>query len=103
MAPGAGCGACAACGAGDEPLCRWYGILGETRDGTNAELCAVPARSLLPLPEGIAWSDAAAFPLTYLTAWHMLVARCGVRTPRLVITNAGRVTLVLAVRWAEAD
>src|SRR5262245_61991611 len=42
IAPGLSCGACAACGSGEDPLCRWYGILGETRDGTAAEACAVP-------------------------------------------------------------
>lgn len=102
IAPGAGCGACAACGAGDEPLCRYYGILGETRDGTNAELCAVPARSLLPLPEGIAWSDAAAFPLTYLTAWRMLVTRCGIRAgDDVLIQAAGSGVSIAAIQIAK--
>jgi NADPH:quinone reductase-like Zn-dependent oxidoreductase len=102
ISPGAGCGACAACGSGDEPLCRSYGMLGETRDGTNADLCAVPARSLLPLPEGVAWADAAAVPLTYLTAWRMLVARCGIRAGDDVLVHAaGSGVSIAAIQIAK--
>ena len=33
VAPGHSCGVCARCLAGDDNLCRDYGIFGETRDG----------------------------------------------------------------------
>ncbi|MDM7916944.1 MAG: alcohol dehydrogenase catalytic domain-containing protein, partial [Candidatus Eisenbacteria bacterium] len=49
-APGMGCGLCEACGSGHEPLCRWYGILGEMRDGGCAEFVLLPERQLLPHP-----------------------------------------------------
>jgi NADPH:quinone reductase-like Zn-dependent oxidoreductase len=75
IAPGYGCGTCSACAEGHDSLCRFYGIVGETRDGTNAERCAVPARNLLPLPPAVPFTRAAAVPLVYLTAWHMLVDR----------------------------
>src|SRR5687768_3004804 len=42
LAPGLSCGLCAACTSGRDPLCRSYGILGETRDGTCAPLVCVP-------------------------------------------------------------
>ncbi len=45
----------------------------EHRDGGYAERVAVPGRNLLPLPRGLAFSEAAAVPLAFLTAWHMLV------------------------------
>jgi len=41
--PGISCGRCAACREGNEPLCRSYHILGETRDGGCAEFVVVPA------------------------------------------------------------
>ena len=56
-------------------LCRQYGILGEHRDGGYAEFVVVPARNVLPLPHGLSFAEAAALPLVFLTAWHMLVAR----------------------------
>src|SRR5262245_45729684 len=49
LAPGLGCGACEACSSGNDNLCRRFGILGETRDGTCAERVVVPARNLLPM------------------------------------------------------
>lgn len=75
LAPGFGCGACEVCTDGDDNLCRSYGILGETRDGTCAEYVCVPARNALPKPSNLSFEQAAAFPLTFLTAWHMLVKR----------------------------
>jgi NADPH2:quinone reductase len=39
---------------------------------TLAEFVAVPENALLPVPAGFTDEDAAAFPVTYLTAWGML-------------------------------
>jgi D-arabinose 1-dehydrogenase-like Zn-dependent alcohol dehydrogenase len=50
LSPGVSCGACRECLAGTDYLCRRYGIVGETRDGTCAERIALPARNLLPKP-----------------------------------------------------
>src|SRR4029453_6378221 len=68
VAPGLSCGICERCLAGEDPLCREYGILGETRDGGCAERVAVPGRNLLPLPRGLDYAEAAAVPLSFLTA-----------------------------------
>ncbi len=73
--PGVSCGRCEWCGADDEPLCSDFGILGEHRPGTIAEYVVVPARNLAPVPDGMGWAQAAAFPLVTLTAWRMLVTR----------------------------
>jgi NADPH:quinone reductase-like Zn-dependent oxidoreductase len=35
----------------------------------------VPAVNCLPYPDNLAWEQAAAMPLVFLTAWHMLVTR----------------------------
>jgi NADPH:quinone reductase-like Zn-dependent oxidoreductase len=102
IAPGYGCGACAACGSGNDPLCRSYGIMGETRDGTDAELCAVPGRNLLPIPEGIPFAQAAAVPLVYLTAWHMVVARAGLTAGDDVLVHAaGSGVSIAAIQIAK--
>lgn len=87
-APGVSCGRCGACVAGDDHLCRHYGIIGETCDGGAQEYVLLPAANVLPRPAGISATDGAALPLAFLTAWHMLVARAGVRPGRDVLIHA---------------
>ena len=72
LIPGVSCGHCTHCRDGNDMLCPEYGILGETRHGTCAETIVVPERQLLDRPEGISWEQAAALPLSALTAWSML-------------------------------
>jgi NADPH:quinone reductase-like Zn-dependent oxidoreductase len=73
--PGLSCGRCEWCRAGEQPLCPDFQVLGEHRDGTIAELVVVPERNLAPVPAGMSWHQAAAFPLATLTAWRMLTTR----------------------------
>jgi NADPH:quinone reductase-like Zn-dependent oxidoreductase len=50
-------------------------VIGEHGDGTNAELIAVPATNVHPIPTGLSFEEAAAFPLVFETAYRMLVTR----------------------------
>lgn len=77
--PTLSCGKCPACAAGDDNLCRDYDVLGRRRNGGYAEYVTVPAANCLPYPDNLDWEHAAAIPLVYLTAWHMLVGRAAVR------------------------
>ena len=88
VAPGLSCGACEACASGQDQFCRQYGILGETRDGGCAEAVVVPARNLLPAPRDLPAEQAAAIPLVFLTAWHMVVERARVRAGETVLVHA---------------
>ena len=88
LAPGVSCGRCLACREGSEPLCRYYGILGETRDGGLQEWIVVPDHALFPRPDGLDDAHAAAVPLTFLTAWHMLVGRAALRPGERVLVHA---------------
>jgi NADPH:quinone reductase-like Zn-dependent oxidoreductase len=73
--PTLSCGTCAYCMAGDDHLCREHDVIGRRRNGGYAEKVAVPAVNCLPYPGGLAFEAAAAVPLVFLTAWHMLVER----------------------------
>jgi NADPH:quinone reductase-like Zn-dependent oxidoreductase len=74
-------------GLGD-PLDKDYGILGETRDGTCAEYVVVPRENVLPKPENLTFEEAAAVPLTFLTAWAMLVRRARIEPGEWVLVHA---------------
>jgi NADPH:quinone reductase-like Zn-dependent oxidoreductase len=50
-------------------------VVGEHGDGTNAELIAVPEANVYPIPEGLSFEQAAAFPLVFETAYRMLITR----------------------------
>jgi len=86
-------GTCERCLAGMDDLCQNWHLLGETRRGTFAEYVAVPAANLLRIPEGFDPRSAAAAGLVYLTAWHSLVTRGGLRQGEtvLVVGAAGGV------------
>ena len=79
LAPGVTCGKCPACLAGRDNLCRDYTNLGYMIDGGCAEYVRCPDVNCMPYPENLDWVHAAAIPLVFLTAWHMLVNRAQLR------------------------
>ncbi|MBX3458985.1 MAG: zinc-binding dehydrogenase [Planctomycetes bacterium] len=58
--------------SGNIHLARDYGIFGETRNGGCAEFMDAPAVNLMPMPDWMSFTDAAACPLVFLTAYTML-------------------------------
>ena len=72
IAPGLSCWRCEFCLSGRDNLCVTYRILGALVNGGMAELVTVPAINLIPIPGNLSFEQAAAFPLTTVTAWHML-------------------------------
>lgn len=70
--PGIWDATCEACLAHRESLCRNFRILGEHTQGSATELVAVPARNVHPRPERLSWTEAAAVPLVFQTAWRAL-------------------------------
>jgi len=75
IAPMRFCGRCAACASGAQHLCEGFAIFGTDAPGTCAEYAVAPVPSLLRVPEGLSFTDAAATPVAGLTAWHALVTR----------------------------
>lgn len=71
--PPSGCGRCEFCINGREYMCVKLRVLGERENGTYAEYARVPARNCFPIPPGLSFEQAAAFPLVYITVWRMLV------------------------------
>ncbi|MDE2143393.1 MAG: zinc-binding dehydrogenase [Elusimicrobia bacterium] len=102
--PGRACGQCEACRDGREPDCADYGIIGAYggRPGGYAELLAVPVAHLLPMPAGMSFTDAAAMPLTFLTAWHMLSTLAELKPGQTVlVVGAGSGVATAAVPIAK--
>lgn len=89
VSPGLSCGFCRQCLAGEENLCRFYHILGAGRDGGYAEYVAVPAVNCFPIPAGLDFHQAAAIPLVFITAWHMLLARAQIEANETVLVVGG--------------
>src|SRR5579863_2898794 len=85
IAPMHFCGHCAKCLAGLQNQCREFTVLGNAVDGGNCELLAVPATNVIPIPDSLDFNHAASVPLVFLTAWHMLVGRAGIRLGQTVL------------------
>lgn len=85
--PGLWCGACEACRRGEESLCPGFRLLGEHVEGTFAEYVRVPAASLAPRPAHLSWHESAAFGLTFLTAWRMLMTRAHLKSGESVLIH----------------
>jgi NADPH:quinone reductase-like Zn-dependent oxidoreductase len=87
---GVSCGRCEACLSGRDNECPSYEVLGyRSHQGGYAEFVKVPVQNLIPIPDRIDFVHAAAFPLTFVTAWHMLVTKAGVRRGDDVLILAG--------------
>src|SRR5438270_8797591 len=88
--PVACCWECEHCRSGQQVLCPRFGILGEHTDGTACELLHVPAQNVFRKPAALTWEEAAAFPLTFLTAWRMIVTRARLRAGEtMLVVGAG--------------
>lgn len=88
LQPGLSCGVCAACLAGRDNRCARYDVLGYQSDGGYAECVRVPEVNLIPIPPHLDFVEAAAFPLTFLTAWHMLFNRARLEEGEIVLVLA---------------
>src|SRR5881394_2990576 len=88
LAPLVSCGKCPACLAGLDNHCRQATNLGYMIDGgcaefvrapevncLSAEFVRAPEVNCLSYPENLRWEEAAAIPLVFQTAWHMLITR----------------------------
>ncbi len=96
------CWECEWCRAGQNVKCAHFGIVGEHSDGTACELFHIDARNLFPRPKALNWPEAAAFPLTFLTAWRMLTTRARLQAgEKVLVVGAGAGVAVAAILIAR--
>jgi NADPH:quinone reductase-like Zn-dependent oxidoreductase len=79
------CGRCIPCLRGQQSACLNYQVLGWHRNGGYAEYVAVPADHVANIGSDISFEVAAAAPVTFTTAWRMLVSRAQVRPGERVL------------------
>ena len=85
LSPGISCGHCVYCLRGDDNLCRQYTLFGYGVDGGYAEYVASKAVNVIPMPPNLGFEEAAAIPLVFLTAWHMLITRAQLKPDETVL------------------
>jgi len=75
--PSLSCGTCEYCRMGEQSLCPHYKIIGEHVRGGYAEYIAVNEENVIPIPKeaGLDYVEAAAVPLTFMTAWRLLMVK----------------------------
>jgi NADPH:quinone reductase-like Zn-dependent oxidoreductase len=78
-------------------------VVGEHMDGTHAELISVPRDHVHPIPDGLSFEEAAAFPLVFETAYRMLVTKARLEPGEWVLIwgiGGGVATAALAIAKA---
>lgn len=68
-----GCGQCEFCLTGRDFMCLHVVALGQRLEGTYAEYVKLPGENCFPVPAGLSFAEAAAFPLVFITVWRMLI------------------------------
>ncbi|HKC20296.1 MAG TPA: zinc-binding dehydrogenase [Candidatus Dormibacteraeota bacterium] len=93
---------CEWCRNGQQVHCPHFGVVGEHSDGTACQIFQIDARNLYPKPKSLSWTEAAAFPLTFLTAWRMLTTRARLRKgEKVLVIGASAGVAVAAIRIAR--
>ncbi len=97
------CGYCDACKEGRDNLCEnIMGVMGFHVDGMAAELINIEARLVVPIPDGVSWTDAACAPVTFSTVEHMLFDNAKLKKgEKILIHAAGSGIGSSAIRMAK--
>ncbi|MDA0365312.1 MAG: alcohol dehydrogenase catalytic domain-containing protein [Chloroflexi bacterium] len=93
------CGECEPCALGEEECCERGALAGITTDGGYAEYVRLPARSAIPLPDGLAFDEAAPFFCAGLTSYAGLLnggLQAGQRVAIVGIGGLGHLAIPIA-------
>jgi len=98
------CGHCAACREGRDNLCENVGgIMGFHLDGFARDLINMPARLVIPVPDGVSSRDAACAPIAFGTVEHMLFDNAKLKVGETVLVHAGGSGIgSVAIKMAKA-
>ena len=98
------CGICKACREGRDNLCENVGgIMGFHIDGFARDLVNMPARLVIPVPNGIALRDAACAPIAFATVQHMLFDNARLEPGESLLVHAGGSGIgTAAIKMAKA-
>jgi NADPH:quinone reductase-like Zn-dependent oxidoreductase len=91
VSPGVSCGVCARCLSGADNFCAKYKMLGENTQGGYSRHIVIPDANVLPFPGApseFSFTDIAAIPLCFLTAWQMVTRRAEVSPGDVVLVQA---------------
>ncbi|MCQ6268352.1 zinc-binding dehydrogenase [Fictibacillus sp. WQ 8-8] len=83
--PAIGCNECRWCRRGEPSMCPDYKILGEHFWGGLAEYVVAPARNIIPVPDHVSSTVAAAIPAVYTTAWRGVVTVAKIKPSDIVL------------------
>ena len=86
--PAVHCGDCEWCRAGDDGYCPATRVVGGNAPGGYAELLAVSASHVYPIPDRISYEEAVTIPTIWSTAWHGLVVTGDLRIGEWVMIHA---------------
>jgi NADPH:quinone reductase-like Zn-dependent oxidoreductase len=98
------CGQCRACREGRGNLCENVGgIMGFHLDGFSREQVVMPARLVVPVPDGVSFEDAACAPIAFGTVQHMLFDNAHLQPGETVLVHAGGSGIgTAAIKMAKA-
>jgi alcohol dehydrogenase len=104
MYGGLTCGVCKACREGRDNLCENIaGIMGFHVDGFARDLLNMPARLVIPVPEGVSARDASCAPIAFATVEHMLFDNARLQPGETVLVQAGGSGIgTVAIKMAKA-
>jgi NADPH:quinone reductase-like Zn-dependent oxidoreductase len=98
------CGVCRACREGRDNLCENVGgIMGFHLDGFSCETVTMPARLVIPVPDGVSFEQAACAPIAFGTVQHMLFDNARLEPGETVLVHAGGSGIgTAAIKMAKA-
>jgi alcohol dehydrogenase len=98
------CGTCKACQEGRDNLCENIsGIMGFHVDGFARDLVNMPARLVVPVPQGVSMRDASCAPIAFATVEHMLFDNAKLQRGETVLVQAGGSGIgSVAIKMAKA-
>jgi NADPH:quinone reductase-like Zn-dependent oxidoreductase len=83
--PPSGCGRCEFCLTDRDFMCIRLRALGERLEGTYAQSVKLPGQNCFPIPTGFSFEEAAAFPLVFITLWHMLITNAKLKPGETIL------------------